>query len=153
MGYKNPEDAKRKNKERYEAKKEFIKEQMREYYHKNKIRWDISRERNKKNVKIHDRNKNHKKKMIVMCYYSNGIPMCAMCGITDIDMLTIDHVNNNGAEHRKIVKGSSLYKSLIDSNFPEGFQVLCANHNLKKEIERHRYAEQTSIRFNGRYAT
>lgn len=62
------------------------------------------------------------------------------CEISDIDMLTLDHIENDGAKHRKEYTksgrggGAFLYNSLIRLGFPEGFQTLCANHNLKKHI-------------------
>lgn len=52
-------------------------------------------------------------------------------------MLCIDHINNDGAEHNKIHK-DNLYSWLITHGFPSGFQVLCANHNTKKENVRRR---------------
>lgn len=62
-----------------------------------------------------------------------------MCEIDDIDVLTIDHINNDGHKHRELV-GVKMYRWLVQNNFPEGFQVLCANCNLKKEIVRKRNA-------------
>lgn len=46
--------------------------------------------------------------------------------------LTIDHVKNDGAEHRKTT--SFLYPWLVKNNFPEGFQTLCWNCNCAKGI-------------------
>jgi hypothetical protein len=71
-----------------------------------------------------------------MSHYSEGIPTCKCCGETNIAFLTIDHVNNDGAEHRRRdpnARGGSLYYLLVRSNFPEGFQVLCMNCNCAKE--------------------
>ena len=60
------------------------------------------------------------------------------CGITDIDMLTLDHINDDGAKDRKERKksGTYLYVELRKLNFPLGYQTLCANHNWKKECMR-----------------
>jgi hypothetical protein len=63
------------------------------------------------------------------------------CGVRDIDILTLDHVNNDGAAHRKKVKGMTsyrLYGWIKAQGFPEGFQTLCWNHQWKKEIARTR---------------
>jgi len=55
-------------------------------------------------------------------------------------MLTLDHLENNGAEHRRQYTksgrggGAALYDNLIREGFPKGFQTLCSNHNLKKHI-------------------
>jgi hypothetical protein len=52
------------------------------------------------------------------------------------EFLQIDHVNNDGAEHRKQLGrgGSRLYQWLRKHNFPTGFQVLCANCNRGKAL-------------------
>lgn len=57
---------------------------------------------------------------------------CACCGETEKLFLQIDHVNNDGADHRRERKGKGLYTWLKCRNFPEGFQVLCANCNWGK---------------------
>ena len=56
------------------------------------------------------------------------------CGITDIDMLTLDHLHNNGAEDRRKFGKSTPYKRLRKDGFPEGFQTLCGSHQLKKAL-------------------
>jgi hypothetical protein len=58
---------------------------------------------------------------------------------TDVDCLTIDHPNNDGAKERKAVgSGTSFYVWLKKHNYPEGYQVLCNNCQLKKEVQRRR---------------
>jgi hypothetical protein len=56
-------------------------------------------------------------------------------------MLQLDHIDANGADHRKLLKqegvggyatGWFIYKWLIDNGFPEGYQVLCASCNIGK---------------------
>lgn len=60
---------------------------------------------------------------------------CACCGETVIPFLTIDHIANNGAEHRREIGGSSsIYWWLVNQGFPEGFQVLCWNCNAAKHL-------------------
>jgi len=62
---------------------------------------------------------------------------CACCGETEEKFLSLDHVNNDGAEHRRSLgydgngKGASskILKWLKDHDYPEGFQVLCMNCN------------------------
>jgi hypothetical protein len=63
------------------------------------------------------------------------------CGITDIDLLTIDHVEDNGAQDRKEkghITGDKMCRLLVKLNFPSGFQILCANHQLKKQVLKYR---------------
>ena len=58
--------------------------------------------------------------------------VCDCCGEDDIRFLTIDHINNDGAEHRRQIGngGVTLYNWLKKNDWPEGFRVLCANCNL-----------------------
>lgn len=58
---------------------------------------------------------------------------CACCGEAAPEFLQIDHINNDGAKHRRSVEaGITLCRWLIKSNFPPGFQLLCANCNFAK---------------------
>ena len=64
---------------------------------------------------------------------------CVCCGETEPLFLSIDHVNNDGAQWRREhfgsrTKGSGthLYRWLIKNNFPKGFQVLCMNCQVGK---------------------
>lgn len=68
------------------------------------------------------------------------------CIEVDIDILTLDHINNDGYKDRNGNKGASkLYARLIRECFPTGFQTLCANHQLKKEILRRRSLMEVPI--------
>ena len=60
--------------------------------------------------------------------------MCICCGLKDIDILSIDHINNDGAKHRKITisSGTPFYEWIIDNNFPADLQILCLNCNKSK---------------------
>lgn len=71
----------------------------------------------------------------VLKYYSNP-PKCAECDISNIEVLTIDHINDDGAEHRRKFKIKNLYRWLKKNDYPPGFQILCQNHNIGKEISR-----------------
>jgi hypothetical protein len=79
-------------------------------------------------------------KMKCLVHYSSAKPECcwAGCNVTDTDMLQIDHIHNNGASNKKDYGTGKLYVWLIKNNMPEGYQVLCANHNWKKELMRRR---------------
>jgi len=57
---------------------------------------------------------------------------CKCCGENRPGLLTMDHIDNNGAEHRKIYNIRSIYQWLIKSNFPDGFQTMCFNCNCAR---------------------
>lgn len=60
---------------------------------------------------------------------------CKCCGETGDIFLCIDHVNNDGAAHRKeIGQGGAIFRWLKKNNYPDGFQILCWNCNMAKQI-------------------
>ena len=88
--------------------------------------------------------KKYRKKMKtqIINHYSNGTGKCVRCGVDDIDMLCLDHINGNGNGHRRsigITSGYKFYRWLIANNFPLGFQTLCYNCNMKKRITEDEY--------------
>ena len=60
--------------------------------------------------------------------------LCACCGLGDERFLTIDHVNNNGRQHRAELGGGNrrLLLEIINRRFPPDFQLLCFNCNCAK---------------------
>lgn len=98
---------KRRDKERYENRKELIRDQQRLY--------DLS-------IKM----------KIIEAYGKK----CFCCGETILEFLTIDHINNDGATDRRQngnKSGGKLYRWLIKNNFPkEEYQLLCYNCNCAK---------------------
>jgi hypothetical protein len=64
-------------------------------------------------------------------------PGCTVC---DQDMLNLDHINDDGKDDRDNAArttGYNFYIKIKRAGFPKDrFQLLCANHNLKKEILR-----------------
>ena len=85
---------------------------------------------------------NLKTKQAVLTHYGpNGVLRCSWdgCDITDLDMLTLDHINNDGHVERKGQTtrrggGVALYGSLRKEGYPSGYQTLCCNHQMKKEL-------------------
>lgn len=70
-------------------------------------------------------------RMRCLDHYGN---VCACCGEHERKFLTIDHANNDGAEHRKELKGMALDRWLVNNDFPPGFQLLCWNCNMAKAL-------------------
>lgn len=60
---------------------------------------------------------------------------CNCCGVTIPEWLQIDHINNDGAEHRKALKSTrtTIYAWLRRNNYPkDNFQLLCGGcHHAK----------------------
>jgi hypothetical protein len=81
-----------------------------------------------------------KVKQAVFGHYSNGSFACSCCGESQLDFLTLDHINNDGARERKRLRevlgfypaGVGYYRWLQKSGFPPGLQVYCANCNFSK---------------------
>jgi hypothetical protein len=65
-------------------------------------------------------------------YAAYGGYRCVCCGETTEAFLSIDHINNDGANHRRSVERRSIYKWLKRHKYPEGFQILCMNCNFGK---------------------
>jgi len=74
------------------------------------------------------------------------------CMVTDLDMLSLDHINNDGAKHRKANGwASGGYKTWLwvkRHNYPEGFQTLCMNHQQKKKVQK--AFSDRKARYNGK---
>jgi len=68
--------------------------------------------------------------------YGGDRPACNCCGETIPAFLTIDHVNNDGAAHRRqLGKGQgnlNFLRWLRNNQFPDGFQLLCFNCNIAR---------------------
>lgn len=62
---------------------------------------------------------------------------CACCGIARRVFLSIDHVNNDGASHRRETKNQQqFYRSIVgDPDARSKYQILCHNCNMAKAIE------------------
>jgi hypothetical protein len=97
-----------------------------------KTRCPVCRQVDSKRVKVKT------EELKISAYNAYGGPKCNCCGETEIQFLTIDHVNNNGAEHKREVWGSrsrrasGMYLWLQKNDYPQGFQVLCFNCNCGK---------------------
>jgi hypothetical protein len=84
-------------------------------------------------------------KLEVLSHYGlEGKLQCCWpeCCVIDVDMLSLDHVNNDGAQERRNGNrggaGHPMYARVKRNGFPEEFQTLCHNHQWKKELMRRR---------------
>jgi len=70
-------------------------------------------------------------KQVILDHYGNK---CACCNEFRKEFLTVDHINGDGAEHRKILgkaqsRGTNFYRWIIRNNFPDNLRILCMNCN------------------------
>jgi hypothetical protein len=106
----------------YHTCKECNNKISKETYHKNKIRSRIL-------------NRLHRFRLKQEIFNKYGGFICACCKETEPIFLTLDHMNNNGAEERRIHGNvEKLWSWLKRNNFPEGYQVLCFNCNAGKHL-------------------
>jgi hypothetical protein len=68
---------------------------------------------------------------------------CVCCGETHPSMLTLDHIDEDGKQHRNLLNGGrgrlasvDMYRRLKDAGFPTNIQVLCYNCNISKHRNR-----------------
>ncbi len=98
---------------------------------RNKKYRQIHKEEIRKYAQIHGKIKNQKLKNTIFDHYGT----CQCCGENNRYFLTIDHANNDGAEHRRKNRqsgGCNFYRWIIRNNFPKDLQSYCYNCNLAK---------------------
>jgi len=139
MPYKDPKKQKQWNKDYRKKNKDKLDKRSADWRRNNHKRFLTKlndwRERNKQRIRDASNRYHRKLKMIVIIHYGGDPPKCACCGETNIEFLSIDHVNGGGNAHRRQLKtrnGWAFYLWLIKNNYPEGYQVLCFNCNLSK---------------------
>lgn len=89
-------------------------------------------ERDKEN----QRRSRGKVRLEVIRHYSPEVK-CKKCGFGDIRVLTIDHIDGRTKKERENkVSGWKLYTKIRQSNYPDGYQVLCMNCQFIKRVER-----------------
>jgi hypothetical protein len=104
---------KNRNKQLEDAR--IYREENREILRKKYRKYDIIKKQ-----------KRQEKKIIIFNQYGNK---CVKCQESNLDFLTIDHINEDGNIHRKKVNSCMLYDWIIDNNFPNTVQLLCYNCN------------------------
>jgi len=64
-------------------------------------------------------------KRIVYEHYGR---VCVCCGEAEESFLSIDHINNDGVDRRKVHgNGSNFYTWIIANQYPDDLQILCMN--------------------------
>lgn len=130
---------------------ECYKQYMREYAARNREALNAKKREHYKRKRASDPNWRRSESQRSLEHYHNvrrqvlnayGGMKCNCCGETEEQFLTLDHINNDGADHRRELLGrktgkvpgvtGNLYGSLKKKGFPPGFQVLCMNCNFSK---------------------
>ena len=112
-------DKKRYNKSYYKKNRDHMIEVAKKW-HKN----------NRERAAEYQRNSNHKMRSSIINHYGKR---CVCCGETNIEFLSIDHIQGNGKVHRKKYGvGRKFYLYIIRNNFPPSLRVLCYNCNLSR---------------------
>jgi len=134
--YLKHKDERREYNAKYrEENKEKLRRYNQKYYQENRKKLiEKSIKRSKKwSQKI--------KKEVLSHYSHKNYPVCKKCGETDMRVLSIDHINGDGAKHRREIFGENkksgrhFYKWLQENDYPDGFQVLCMNCQWIKRYE------------------
>jgi hypothetical protein len=137
MPYKDPEKRKEYHKEYMKGWLENNQDKQRGYQKKYNIkRTTDPTPKYKKQLSDVRKRRHHRNKVKVLEMYGT---QCAYCGEDRYELLTCDHINNNGAEHRKSAEykrlnlgGSYGVLSSIEYD-PSEYQILCHNCNAAKQ--------------------
>ena len=106
-----------------------------------KIRREVSKKYNrehKEQCAKYKRERNEQFKLQVLNHYGQ---VCACCGESHREFLTVDHIGGEGNKHRKNLGFVRTSEWLARNNFPEGFQILCMNCNYLKGNEKIKFCK------------
>ena len=118
-----------------DTRKDYAAKQHHDYYIKNREKINLQNNKwhqnNKERMNEFGRKSREKRKQEILTYY--GGCFCSICGIVDIEVLTIDHIDGGGTKQRRGFRdGHAIYRWILNNNFPPGFRVLCRNCNWKE---------------------
>jgi hypothetical protein len=134
----------RRNRKKILSEQKKLRKEQPELVAKKRAAHYISR---KDHIKSRVRKYKNAVKLKVLTHYSNGKPCCKYCGKDNIGYLVLDHINEDGAQHRKSVginKGNWVYLWIVRYNYPKIFQVLCHNCNIIKSLVHKSHATKPS---------
>ena len=103
-----PQDMANYTKEYYQKNKPKLIQRSKINYYKNH---ELNIQKRIQYNQIHKEKKNAinrksylKRKLIVLNHYSNNTLACASCGTSDVRVLSIDHIEGKGREHKRKAK-------------------------------------------------
>lgn len=128
------------NKERKKKVQAAFREAHREEYNR---RASESRKRNADRIQLKYIQRRRKLRAEALRAYGGDPPVCVGCGEEDEEVLTLDHVNNDGRRHREGMylnprrtrpgSGGNMYGWLKGKGWPKepAIRILCANCQLR----------------------
>jgi len=66
-------------------------------------------------------------------YSTSEVPICVCCGCDNIWYLTLDHIDDTGAQDRAAMTldgSTNMYSRVRKLGYPDGYQTMCANCNF-----------------------
>lgn len=87
------------------------------------------RTKNREKVALATRNWTQRVKRASLAAYSGNPPYCVCCGEKEMVFLTLDHINNDGKQHREQIRTYATAQWVRKNGYPPGFQTLCFNCN------------------------
>ena len=110
------------------------------------------KQRNRKSARESARKSRRKLKMRIVLWYSpTGVCQCdgedcwhkGPCSVSDLDVLSADHINGGGNAHRrKVGFGHNFYLWLEAHHYPDGFRVFCMNCQRKRQHRDHQWGNR-----------
>lgn len=105
-----------------------------------------------------NRRREELKKEVLTHYGKLGKLMCCWrgCTVCDLDMLSLDHIKDDGAKHRSskgnrtCFCGKEIYYWVKRNSYPKDFQTLCMNHQYKKQRIKNRKNLKVPVNAGGR---
>lgn len=86
-------------------------------------------------IRVRSRSWRWRLKVEAIKIYSDEKNCCARCRTTELRFLNLDHIHDDGAEHRRETKvGANPYSWAKKNGWPPIFQVLCFNCNYLKAL-------------------
>jgi hypothetical protein len=107
--------------EHYHANRLTVLAQKRNYWSLNAVRLKANRQRKRQELRLR-----------LLVHYGGGAARCVCCLESESMFLSIDHIANNGADHRREIGVDALHRWLEKNNYPEGYQTMCMNCNWGK---------------------
>ena len=100
---------------------------MSQYYANNREKLKL------KNSKRNKARHNEAKIKVIEHYTGGDIKcMCSGCEVTEIEFLSVEHINGGGQEDRNKSGARTFYERLVKDNYPEDIEILCFNCNLSR---------------------